>query len=145
MNEITRMQWRAYQSMAYGIIAQSLRDLKNHPSRSASSFFDSEWFYLLCDAIEAEPASIRSIATRLPGYIDKQGQKSPLSDAARSILRGVHNRPVRVISPTGKRFVVYGNSRAADLIGCTSQSVSRAIIDGRTCKGWSFQLIEEEM
>lgn len=138
MNEMKALQWNAYQSVAYGIIAQSLQDLRSTPSSSASGFFDSEWFDILSYAINADPAAIRRIATRLPGFIDKQGRRSPLSDDARGILRGVHHRPVRVISPKGKAFVVHGSNGAANLIGCSRQAVSRAIKDGRDCMGWSF-------
>ena len=143
MNEFQALQWSAYQTVAYGIIAQSLQDLKTVPSRSASEFFDLEWFDILCYAIEADPVVIRGIATRLPGYIDKEGRSSPLSDQARSIIKGVHHRQVRVISPSGKKFIVHGSNGAANLIGCSRQAVSRAIKDGRNCMGWSFHPVRE--
>lgn len=138
MTEIKDSQWKAYKTIAYGIIDQTLQDLKTERSRSASEFFGSQWFELLCFAIKADPAAIRRIATRLPGYIDEEGRRSPLSDGSRGILKGSRNRPVRVVSPKGKAFVVYGSNGAATLIGCSRQAVSKAIRDGRDCLGWSF-------
>lgn len=141
MSEMEALRWKAYKAVAYEIIAQSLQDLKTSPSRSASEFFESEWFDILCFAINADPSVIQGIALRMPGYIDKEGRRSSLSDGARDIIRGIHNRPVRATSPTGKRFVVHGSCGAANLIGCSRQAVSRAMKNNRTCMGWSLQTV----
>jgi hypothetical protein len=128
MTDLQNLQWDAYQTVAYKIISQSLLDLKNTRSRSASVFFDSEWFRFLCRVINTDPIAVRSIATRLPGYIDKE-----------RLIQPVHKkRSMRVISPTGKKFVVRTSDEAAALIGCSRQAVSLAMKDRRKCMGWSL-------
>jgi len=128
MTDLQALQWDAHQTVAYKIIAQSMQDLKNRRSRSASEFFDSEWFRLLCCVINTDPTPIQRIATRLPGFISKERRK-PLR---------INHRSIRVISPAGKKFVVRTSDEVAALIGCSRQAVSQAIKEKRKCRGWFF-------
>jgi len=140
----------AYKRLSKAVIELAINDLEESKGDlSASRFFSSRWFLILCAFTQLDSEVIRRYAIEQPGHMSHSQRRAVMADpnaAKKSRIRnkrGRHRLQLVAVSPEGDVHKVNGYRFAASLIGCSKQGVYSAVKENRACFGWRVMRKEQ--